>query len=104
MNPVRPGGSSCLTRSPSQTGSPARITKEVVLKEAAEVGIDVDRATATAESAEAVARMEKMVAAAKGAGFQGTPTFLLGDRVVLGPVSKEWIRSGLEEVRNGAAK
>jgi protein-disulfide isomerase len=76
-----------------------KLSREVVLQIALEVGLDVERLAADMESPEVGAVIEANYALAKTLGINATPTFVIGGRMVRGAVPIEQLKDRIAEAR-----
>jgi len=75
--------------------------RDVLLKAAADVGLDSDRTREKLSSDADVARVEQAANAAKEAGIDGVPTFIFGGvAAVSGAQSPELLANAIEQVAN----
>ena len=76
-----------------------RATEDTVIKTAEEVGLDVERLRADMEAPEIDAHIETSMRLASALGFNGTPSFVIGDALVPGLVPLERLQDLVEEAR-----
>ena len=75
--------------------------REVLVKAAGDVGLDTDKTRELLASDADVARVEQAANAAKEAGIDGVPTFILGGvAAVTGAQSPELLANAIEQVAN----
>jgi predicted DsbA family dithiol-disulfide isomerase len=75
--------------------------REVLAKAAADVGLDAAKVSEMLASDADVAQVEQAANAAKEAGIDGVPTFILGGvAAVTGAQSPELLASAIEQVAN----
>ena len=68
---------------------PGRIEKDVVLKIAGDVGLDIQKLTADMEAPDVQAVIDRNMALARSIGVTGTPAFVVKDELVPGAVDYE---------------
>ncbi|MDG1130233.1 MAG: DsbA family protein [Paracoccaceae bacterium] len=83
-------------------GQPGRIEEPVVLRIAAEVGLNVDRMLLDMDSAEIDEHLATSNALATALGFGGTPSFVIGDALLPGFVELSALEQGVAKARAAA--
>jgi protein-disulfide isomerase len=81
-----------------QTG---RLTEERVLKIAGALGVNLEPAVREMEHPEVVQAIEANLALARSLSITGTPTFVIGERVLKGLQPLEELQAAIEEVDGG---
>lgn len=76
-----------------------RATEDTVIETAEEVGLDVAQLRADMEAPEIDAHIETSMRLASALGFNGTPSFVIGDALVPGLVPLERLQDLVEEAR-----
>jgi protein-disulfide isomerase len=79
------------------------LDRETVLQVAAEQGYDRDRLEAAMASPAIAARIDANLALAQALGVQGTPSFIIGERIVPGATDIERLAELIAEERRKAA-
>lgn len=80
-------------------GSGAQATGELAIAAATEVGIDEAMLRAAIASTEITATIEESFMLADALGLTGTPTYILGDEVIVGAVGYDTLRAMINSVR-----
>jgi protein-disulfide isomerase len=80
-------------------GPPSEATIAIAAKAA---GLDMDAARAFAGSRAADFELEKNIALARQLGFDGTPSWVAGDKVFAGAIGRERLAEAVEAARTGA--
>lgn len=81
------------------------VTEARVLKIAAKIGLDVDKLKADMKSPKIKAIIERNMATAQALGIQGTPAFLIDDKLIPGAVGYQSLAGTISSVReNGGCK
>ncbi len=83
--------------------SPAGATGELALAAAAEIGLDRTTLLAAMASNEIVATIEESYVIASALGLTGTPSYVIGDVVVVGAVGYDILKAMIESVRRCGA-
>ncbi|MEM7490148.1 MAG: DsbA family protein [Pseudomonadota bacterium] len=78
-----------------------RVDERAVMQVAAEVGLDVDRLRADMEAPEVQAHIETTLQLAADLGFNGTPAFVVGDKMAPGLLDAAQLQQLVDEVREG---
>lgn len=76
-----------------------RATKQTVLIAAEEVGLNIERLQRDMTSDKIAQHVERSMQLAREIGLSGTPSFVLGDRVIPGAISLEEMRDLLHQYR-----
>lgn len=77
------------------------LTKERVLQIAADLKLDKDRLAKDMESPEIGQQIDRSLALAKALGIDGTPAFVIGDKVIPGAVDAAVIQAAVAAARKG---
>lgn len=80
-------------------GMQERAEEDSIMRIAAEIGLDVEKLRADMESPEVEEHIATSNRLSQGLGFNGTPSFVIGDNLVPGIIEEEELRSLVEEVR-----
>ncbi|RMH48564.1 MAG: DsbA family protein [Alphaproteobacteria bacterium] len=80
-----------------------RAAEPTVLKVARDVGLDIDRLKADMQAPEVDAHIAQSMALAQALGFNGTPSFVIGERLVPGVISIDQMQSLVAEAREKSA-
>jgi len=80
-------------------GSAAPATGELALDAAAQVGIDIVALTTALQSNEIIATIEEAYVMAGALGLTGTPSYVIGDEVVVGAVGYDALRARVVAMR-----
>ena len=81
-------------------GLKGRVESERVLKVAAEIGLDVDRLKADMNSPAVEEHIASSMQLAQALGFNGTPSFVIGDSLVPGFVERDQLKQFVDETRS----
>ncbi len=81
-----------------------RVTQESIFKAAAGVGIDRKAAEAAIANKRYTAELENNIKLAQALGASGTPTFVVGDKVLAGAVGHDKLKEAIDEVRGKKAE
>ena len=76
-----------------------RATEQTVLIAAEEVGLNIERLQRDMTSDKIAQHVERSMQLAREIGLSGTPSFVLGDRVIPGAISLEEMRDLLHQYR-----
>ncbi len=76
-----------------------RLTQLRILEIARDVGFDAERLVADMAAPEFAATIERNLALALALGINGTPTFVIGDRLIPGAVDLDTLKSLIAEAR-----
>lgn len=76
-----------------------RATKQTVLIAAEEVGLNIEQLQRDMTSEKIAQHIERSMQLAREIGLSGTPSFVLGDRVIPGAISLEEMRDLLQQYR-----
>ncbi len=76
-----------------------RLTQPRILEIAADVGFDTERLVADMAAPEFAAAIERNLALARALGLNGTPTFVIGDRLIPGAVDLDTLKNLIAEAR-----
>ena len=78
--------------------------REVLVKAAAEIGLDIDKTRADLRSDKDVAAVEQEALSAKESGIEGVPCFIFGGKfAVSGAQSPEYLADAIERLANAKA-
>lgn len=77
----------------------SQVTAEVALRLAAEAGLDAARAEADAAGKEIASIVESGLEVGRRSGVEGTPTFVVGNRVLVGNVPASVLAEAIHETR-----
>ncbi|MBI4367618.1 MAG: DsbA family oxidoreductase [Deltaproteobacteria bacterium] len=78
--------------------------REILVKAAAEIGLDIDRVRADLGSDKDVAAVEQEALSAKEAGIEGVPCFIFGGKLaVSGAQAPEYLAEAIERMASGKA-
>ena len=80
-------------------GTAAQATGELALAAAAEIGLDPAEVEAIAGTAEVSAIIEESYMLADALGLTGTPSYVIGDEVIVGAVGYDMLRGMIESMR-----
>lgn len=83
-------------------GINGRAEKPSVMRVAEEVGLDIDRLLADMEAPEIDAHIEESTRLAALLGFNGTPSFVIGETLIPGLVEKDDLARAVEDARASA--
>ncbi|CAN7418215.1 DsbA family protein [Mesorhizobium sp. LjRoot246] len=78
-----------------------RVSETIVLRVAADVGLDVSRLKTDMQQPEILAAIEQNVKLAQALKINGTPGFVVGDRIFPGATDLATIKSLIEQARAG---
>ena len=78
-----------------------RINENAVMRLASSLGMDVDRLKADMQLPEIDQHIATSMEISRGLGFNGTPSFVIGDTTVPGFVEQEDLAKLVEQARNG---
>ncbi len=79
--------------------SRGRLTQPRILEIAGDVGFDTERLVADMAAPEFAAAIERNLALARALGINGTPTFVIGDRLIPGAVDLDTLKQFIAEAR-----
>lgn len=82
-------------------GTRTRVTEAVVLKVAADIGLDVSRLKTDMRQPEILAAIEQNVKLAQALKINGTPGFVVGDQIFPGATDLATMKSLIEQARAG---
>ncbi len=82
---------------------PGRLSESAVLSLAEEMGLDVERLTADMDSPQIEAVLENNKRIARALGIEGTPAFLIGDRLYRGYLDEDELEQAIAQARAEAA-
>jgi protein-disulfide isomerase len=77
----------------------SRVTEAVVLKAAAEAGLDVERLKADMESPEIKASIDRNLQLAQALNINGTPGFVAGKQILHGATDLATLMQAIEQAR-----
>lgn len=77
------------------------INEEQVIAIAGEVGLDVDKLRADMDDPEVSATINESMELANAVGINGTPAFVIDDRLIPGALGLDGLRAQIAEVRDG---
>ncbi len=80
-------------------GMQERAEEDSIMRIAAEIGLDVEKLRADMEAPEVEEHIATSNRLSQGLGFNGTPSFVIGDNLVPGIIEEEELRSLVEDVR-----
>jgi protein-disulfide isomerase len=80
-------------------GSSAQATMSLAISAAVEAGVDEARLRAAMESDQIIATIEESYMLADALSLTGTPSFVLGNEVIVGAVGYDTLRSMIDSVR-----
>ena len=80
-------------------GMQERAEEDSIMRIAAEIGLDVEKLRADMEAPEIEEHIATSNRLSQGLGFNGTPSFVIGDNLVPGIIEEEELRSLVEDVR-----
>jgi protein-disulfide isomerase len=83
-------------------GLDGRINENAVMRIASSLGMDVDRLKADMQLPDIDAHIATSMEISQGLGFNGTPSFVIGDVTVPGFVEQEDLAKLIEQARNGS--
>ena len=81
-------------------GSKGRVTEPVVLRIAQEIGLDVEQLQRDMDSPEVQEHIAVSMQLAQALGFNGTPSFVIGDALVPGFVEQDQLGEYVDDARN----
>ena len=76
-----------------------RVEKASVIRIAREIGLDIDQIRRDMEAPKVQAHLDTTMQLANAMGFNGTPSFVIGDEVVPGRISAEQMTALIETAR-----
>ena len=82
-------------------GMQGRAEEASVLRVAEEIGLDVEQLRADMDAPEVEEHIATSMRLTQALGFNGTPSFVIGETLVPGFVDEEQLRSVVEETRDG---
>lgn len=80
-------------------GSTSQATGATAIEAAVEAGVDEEALRATMQTPGAIAHIEEAYRIADALGINGTPTYVLGNEVIVGAVGYDTLRSMIDSVR-----
>ena len=80
-------------------GMQERAEEDSIMRIAAEIGLDVEKLRADMDAPEIEEHIATSNRLSQGLGFNGTPSFVIGDNLVPGIIAEEELRSLVEDVR-----
>ncbi len=80
-------------------GMQERAEEDSIMRIAAEIGLDVEKLRADMDAPEIEEHIATSNRLSQGLGFNGTPSFVIGDNLVPGIIEEEELRSLVEDVR-----
>ena len=83
-------------------GHKTGLTDKAIVRIAEEVGLDVDKLTKDMNAPETYARVDANVALANDLGINGTPSFVIGDQVVIGALGYDALKAEVDRARRKA--
>ena len=83
-------------------GMQERADEASVMRIATDIGLDVERLRADMDTAEIKEHIATSMRLTQALGFNGTPSFVIGDNLVPGFVEEEQLRTIVEKVREAA--
>jgi protein-disulfide isomerase len=83
--------------------SEGRLTEDDVVAIARGVGVDLDRMRAEMDSRAIDASLERNIELARSIGITGTPSFIIGDRMLVGLTPLEQMESAVADARSASA-
>ncbi|MEQ9040210.1 MAG: DsbA family protein [Silicimonas sp.] len=83
-------------------GMQERADEASVMRIATDIGLDVERLVADMDTAEIEEHIATSMRLTQALGFNGTPSFVIGDNLVPGFVEEEQLRTIVEKVREAA--
>ena len=83
----------------AQSGMSGRVEKASVIRIAREIGLDIDQIRRDMEAPKVQAHLDTTMQLANAMGFNGTPSFVIGDEVVPGRISAEQMTALIETAR-----
>lgn len=84
-------------------GGRGEANRDRALAVAKDVGLDMTKIKKDMASPEAVARVNESYKLATALGLNGTPSYVVGDKVIVGAVGLDGLRSGINTARCGKA-
>lgn len=82
-------------------GMQGRAEEASVLRVAEEIGLDVERLRADMDAPEIEEHIATSMRLTQALGFNGTPSFVIGDNLIPGFVEEEQLRSAVDDTRGG---
>jgi protein-disulfide isomerase len=76
-----------------------RLAEDAVVQVAREAGVDIDRMRADMEDPAINESLDRNIALARAVGVTGTPTFIIGDAIVVGVKPLQELESAIAEAR-----
>ncbi len=83
-------------------GNETGLTDKAIVRIAEEVGLDVDKLTKDMNAPETYARIDANIALANDLGINGTPSFVIGDQVVIGALGYDALKAEIDNARRKA--
>jgi protein-disulfide isomerase len=80
-------------------GTRGQVAKAAALAAAKEAGADMDRLTKDIAGAEVTASLQEVAKLADSLNLTGTPTYIVGDEVVVGAVGYAQLKGRLDNMR-----
>lgn len=80
---------------------PGRLSGQAVMEIAGRIGLDVRRLRRDMEDPEIAACLAETQRPADALGITGTPSFAIGDELVLGAVGGTWLKQRVARARGG---
>ena len=80
-------------------GSTVKLSNNIVLQLAKDIGLDVERLKKDMASKETMALIENNHTLAQSLGISGTPNFIVGDQIVAGAQGYEVLRAAIDQAR-----
>lgn len=80
-------------------GSEIKLSEQVVLEIAEDIGLDIKRLKKDMTSAETTALIESNHGLAQNLGISGTPNFVIGDQIVQGAQGYDILRAAIDQAR-----
>ncbi|WP_298498496.1 DsbA family protein [uncultured Maritimibacter sp.] len=82
-------------------GMQGRAEEASVLRVAEDIGLDVERLRADMDAPEIQEHIATSMRLTQALGFNGTPSFVIGDNLIPGFVEEEHLRSAVDDTRSG---
>ncbi|WP_425053802.1 DsbA family protein [Psychromarinibacter sp. S121] len=82
-------------------GMQGRAEEASVLRVAEDIGLDVERLRADMDAPEIEEHIATSMRLTQALGFNGTPSFVIGDNLIPGFVEEEQLRSAVDDTRGG---
>ena len=82
-------------------GQRGNLDEATIMRAAGEAGLDVNRLKADMKKPEIEEQIQKVYQLARALNINGTPAFIVGDRIVPGAVDLETLKTLVRQARQG---